>query len=54
MQKLLLSLSLTALAYAADDRPRIRAVTAFIEVDAKNPTASIQDAQKFLADAKIL
>jgi len=52
MQKLLLALSLTALAYAADDRPRIRAVTAFIEVDAKNPSASIQDAQKFLAGAK--
>ena len=51
MQKLLLALSLAALAHAAD-RPRIRAVTAFIEVDSKNPTASIQDAQKFLAGAK--
>ena len=52
MRKLLLGLSFAALASAADSRPRIRAVTAFIEVDQKDPTASIQDAQKFLTTAK--
>jgi uncharacterized protein len=52
MRKLLLALCFAALAFAADNRPRIRAVTAFIEVDPKDPGASIQDAQKFLAGAK--
>jgi uncharacterized protein (UPF0210 family) len=33
-------------------RPRIRAVTAFIEVDSNNYNARIQEAQKFLAGAK--
>ena len=52
MRKFLLALSVVALAHAADNRPRIRAVTAFIEVDPNNASASIQDAQKFLAGAK--
>jgi len=52
MKKLLLAVSFAALAHAADGYPRIRAVTAFIEVDPKNPAASIQDAQQFLAGAK--
>src|SRR5579884_2913601 len=37
---------------AAEVRPRIRAVTAFIEVDSGNYAARIADAQKFLAIAK--
>ena len=37
---------------AAEVRPRIRAVTAFIEVDPGNYAARIADAQKFLATAK--
>src|SRR5213592_3635648 len=37
---------------AAEVRPRIRAVTAFIEIDPNNYAARIQDAQKFLAAAK--
>jgi uncharacterized protein (UPF0210 family) len=52
MRKLLLAFSFAALACAADSRPRIRAVTAFIEVDRKNYATSIEDAQKFLTDAK--
>ena len=52
MRKFLLALSFAALVHAADSRPRIRAVTAFIEVDPNNAGASIQDAQKFLAGAK--
>src|SRR5215467_1098648 len=37
---------------AAEVRPRIRAVTAFIEIDATNYAARIEEAQKFLAAAK--
>jgi uncharacterized protein (UPF0210 family) len=40
------------LASSADVRPRIRAVTAFIEIDSNNYAARIQDAQTFLARAK--
>src|SRR5215510_8757814 len=36
----------------AEVRPRIRAVTAFIEIDPSNYAARIEDAQKFLAAAK--
>jgi uncharacterized protein (UPF0210 family) len=41
-----------ALAFGADSAPRIRAVTAFIEVDAAHYSAQIADTQKFLATAK--
>jgi uncharacterized protein (UPF0210 family) len=37
---------------AAEVKPRIRAVTAFIEVGSNNYEARIQEAQKFLAQAK--
>jgi uncharacterized protein len=37
---------------SAEVRPRIRAVTAFIEIDPNNYSVRIQDAQKFLAAAK--
>src|ERR1700739_3120667 len=39
-------------ASSAEVRPRIRAVTAFIEIDSNNYSARIQEAQKFLANAK--
>jgi uncharacterized protein len=39
-------------ASSAEVRPRIRAVTAFIEIDRNNYAAQIQEAQKFLAAAK--
>ncbi len=52
MRKILLALSFAALAFAADSRPRIRAVTVFINVDASNYAAKIEEAQKFLAAAK--
>jgi uncharacterized protein (UPF0210 family) len=39
-------------ASSAEVRPRIRAVTAFIEIDSNNYNARIQEAQKFLANAK--
>jgi len=39
-------------ASSAEVRPRIRAVTAFIEIDSSNYAARIQEAQRFLATAK--
>jgi uncharacterized protein (UPF0210 family) len=42
----------TATAAGADSRPRIRAVTAFIEVDSAHYAQQIGEAQKFLASAK--
>ena len=41
-----------ATAAGADSRPRIRAVTAFIEVDSVHYASQIEEAQKFLAGAK--
>lgn len=52
MRKLLLALSLAGIAAAADSAPRIRAVTAFIEIDRNNYAAKIEEAQKFLAGAR--
>ena len=52
MRKALLILSFGALAWAADSRPRIRAVTAFIAIDQNNYAARIEEAQKFLAHAR--
>jgi hypothetical protein len=42
----------TATAAGVDTRPRIRAVTAFIDVDSVRYAAQIEEAQKFLASAK--
>src|SRR5215831_19403794 len=39
-------------ASSTEVRPRIRAVTAFIEIDPNNYAARIEEAQKFLATAK--
>jgi uncharacterized protein (UPF0210 family) len=60
MRKILLAVCLAVLACgagvrpasSAEVRPRIRAVTAFIEIDSNNYNARIQEAQKFLANAK--
>src|SRR5437660_9397816 len=60
MRKSLLALSCITLisavqaprASSAEVRPRIRAVTAFIEIDPNNYGARIQEAQNFLAKAK--
>src|ERR1700682_6219989 len=52
MRKTLLVLSFAALSFAADSRPRIRAVTAFVEIDRNNYSAKIEEAQKFLAGAR--
>jgi uncharacterized protein (UPF0210 family) len=47
-----LLLGTAATAAGADNRPRIRAVTAFIEVDSVNYAMQIGEAQRFLASAK--
>src|SRR2546430_9887258 len=60
MRKIFWALSCAILACAAGApraasaqvRPRIRAVTAFIEIDPNNYAARIQEAQKFLVIAK--
>jgi hypothetical protein len=52
VRKVLLALCLCIPVFAADSRPQIRAVTAFIEIDPNNPTAGIENTQKFLAAAK--
>ena len=52
MRRLLLAFSFSVLASSADVRPRIRAVTAFIEIDQNNYAARIAEAQTFLATAQ--
>lgn len=52
MRKAFLALLFAALANGADNRPRVRAITAFVEVDPTHPTAAIDDAEKFLAAAR--
>src|SRR5437867_3768937 len=60
MRKTLLALSFITLVCTADMhstraaeiKPRIRAVTAFIEIDPNNYAARVAEAQKFLATAK--
>src|SRR5271167_866745 len=52
MRKFLLVTCLATIGFAADNRPRIRAVTAFIEVDRNNYALKIEETQKFLAVAK--
>jgi uncharacterized protein (UPF0210 family) len=52
MRRVLSFFCLTALACFAETRPRIRAVTAFIDIDKTNYTAKVEEAQAFLARAK--
>jgi uncharacterized protein (UPF0210 family) len=52
MRRSLLVFCCAALAFAADSRPRIRAVTAFISIDRNDYAAKIEETQKFLAVAK--
>ncbi|HEX5230366.1 MAG TPA: DUF711 family protein [Bryobacteraceae bacterium] len=52
MRNVFLTFLFAALAHAADNRPRVRAITAFVEVDRAHPTAAIDDAQKFLTTAR--
>ena len=49
---LLLALAATSFTYAADSRPKVRAITAFIRIDAQNYQAQVADAVKFLSAAR--
>jgi hypothetical protein len=52
MRRALLVFCFAAVVFAADSRPRIRAVTAFITIDRNDYAAKIEETQKFLATAK--
>src|SRR5438876_8718597 len=49
---LLLCAAVASLAYGAESRPKVRAITAFIRVDAKNLDTQIADTVKFLNAAR--
>ena len=52
MRNAILALALASTALAAPERPKVRAITAFIDVDAQGYTGQIEDAQKFLNAAR--
>lgn len=52
MRSAILALVLTCCVFATDSRPKVRAITAFIEVDAKNFEAQYADTVKFLNSAR--
>ena len=52
MRNAILTLALAASALSAASRPKVRAITAFIDVDAQNYTHQIEDAVKFLNSAR--
>lgn len=52
MWKALILLTLSCLAWGADSRPKVRAVTAFINLDAKQYSAQYEDTMKFLNAAR--
>src|SRR5580704_11599957 len=52
MRNGLLTLALLALSASAATRPKVRAITAFIDVDAQGYTHQIEDAVKFLNSAR--
>jgi len=52
MRKAILALALSAAALCAGPRPKVRAITAFIDVDAQNYPHQIEDTVKFLNSAR--
>jgi uncharacterized protein (UPF0210 family) len=53
MRKILAAaLAFGALAYGADSRPKVRAITAFINIDSTNYASVVEDAVKFLNTAR--
>src|SRR3954453_19008327 len=51
MRRAVLVLALAAAAFAAESRPKVRAVTAFINIDAKNYETQYADTMRFLNSA---
>ena len=52
MRKVFLALLLACAAASADSRPKVRAVTAFVDIDAKGYSAQIGDTMRFLNSAR--
>jgi uncharacterized protein (UPF0210 family) len=52
MRQAVLILALASLVFGADSRPKVRAVTAFIVVDAKNLDTQVADTMQFLNSAR--
>jgi uncharacterized protein (UPF0210 family) len=52
MRNALLALLLASAALAADSRPKVRAITAFVDIDAKNYAAQIADTLRVLNSAR--
>jgi uncharacterized protein (UPF0210 family) len=52
MRKILAALALAALASGADSRPKVRAITAFINIDSSNYASVVEDTVKFLNTAR--
>jgi uncharacterized protein (UPF0210 family) len=52
MRKLLAGWALAAVAFGADSRPKVRAITAFINIDSRNYTSVVEEAVKFLSSAR--
>src|SRR6202521_45256 len=52
MRRVLLALTFAGLAWGADARPKVRAITAFIDIDARSYAAQIEDTVQFLNTAR--
>src|ERR1017187_6395512 len=52
MRNAVLTLALAATALTAGPRPKVRAITAFIDVDAQNYQRQIEDTVKFLSSVR--
>jgi uncharacterized protein (UPF0210 family) len=52
MRRTLLLLALASLAFGADTRPKVRAITAFINIDSKTYASEVQDTVRFLNAAR--
>ena len=52
MRKAFLALLLTSSLFAAESRPKVRAVTAFVDIDAKNYAAQFDNTMRFLNGAR--
>ena len=52
MRKILAALACVALACGADSRPKVRAITAFINIDSGNYASVVEDTVKFLNTAR--
>ncbi|HLK65376.1 MAG TPA: DUF711 family protein [Bryobacteraceae bacterium] len=52
MQKALIVFALASLAWGADTRPKVRAITAFVHIDARTYAAEIENTMQFLNGAR--